>query len=268
MHRTPSPALRLGLGLASPFVLWLAGCASDGPRSGLPYPIDTTVIIRPDGTTASMRTPNGSDCIDLASGCVSPQTLCMSELARVDLVVDANENLIEYVCYPIEDNGSVIVATDANTVANSPGAVVVIPDQTVISGNVDLNGANTVVYGEVGESAIIDGDVRLSGQDTIARGVRITGDLELFGGGTAALFVIVEGNVIVTGNNAVLANSVVFGNVMYSGSGFDFVGNAVQNGLNATAPLATCADNQLFSDVNTDFALARATEITGPLVCP
>ncbi len=260
----------------SALCVMLSGCGDDPPpATNLPYAIDTTVVIHSDGTTEVFATPDGAGCIQLASECVPTQTLCGSDSARVDLVVDSAGNLVEHVCYPITDDG-VIIASDANVLANSPGEVVVIADDAQITGNIDLNGANTVVYGELDkngdgiadDSAVIDGDIRLSGNQTIARGVRIKGDLELFGADTAALFVIVEGNVMVTGSGALLANSVVFGNVNYSGQTFDFIGNAVGGTVMTSAAYTQCRDNVLFDDLNTNLLLERDAEVTGPYVCP
>lgn len=256
-------------------VLGLVAVGCGAPPTNLPYGIDTTILIYPDGTTDAVATPNGDGCLDLAGVCVQPQTLCGSNDARVDLVLDSSDNVVEHVCYPIDESG-VIVATDANTLANSPGEVVVIAEDAMISGNIFLNGDNTVVYGELDrdgngvadDASTIVGDLSLNGADTIARGVRITGNLTLSGANTAALFVIVEGDVNVPGNGALLANSVVFGNVHYTGSNFDFVGNAVAGTVNATAAFGLCGDDVLFTDANQNLLLERPGELTGDYICP
>ena len=175
--------------------------------------------------------------------------------------------VVSVICYPVS-GGPVSSADDkppsGRTFAN--GETVVVGDGTDVSGDVDVDSNNVTVWGDSPATSVIDGNLTISKNDGIVRGVRIKGDVTINGNNAAVLLSVIEGNVTINGNNNVIASCDVYGTITFSGKNGAIVSNRVVGGISAGESKAGCHDNIALTDPDNDKTF-DAGEAGGPIGC-
>lgn len=237
------------------------GCGgSDAPPpNDTPYTSDpnkTTVI---GGAGGTYTTPQGNDCITLASGeCVKPQTEC-KQGERADVIVDSKGKVVEIVCYPasatptpVDSSGNVELGKENKGVVSIDGAV----DGIDVAGNVDSSGNNVVVYGQGADVSVIGGNVDADGNNFSMRGVTVKKTVTISGNNATLVLCVIEGDVIVKGNNTVIADCSIKGKVKIEGNNTILVGNEIGGGIDLTDTKNTvCDGNVAWNDANANGVL-------------
>ena len=253
--------------------LVVAGCG--GGDSGtttddtFPYkPGETTVIGQSDSPT-EFTAPAGAGCLKDESGACVDLTKQCGDDAKVDVVVDKQGVVVSVICYPVSErpvstadekppsgrtfgNNEVVVLDDVN-------------DGDDLSGDVDIDSNNVTIWGESPATSVIGGNLTVSKNDGIVRGVRIRGNVTLSGNNAALLLCVVEGNVTLSGNNNVLASCDVYGTITVTGKNGAVVSNRVAGGI-TTGDKTACHDNISLTDKDGDKTF-DAGEAGDPITC-
>lgn len=261
--------LRISLAL-SLITLLLASCGDEDTAGAvdLPYDGDQTVILGGSNDGQVVSTPDGSDCIEVTGGCVKPQDTCGAN-ARADVVVDADGNLVEVVCYPTDLDESQIQDTNDNFKPDDSNIVIFLDQDGAglnLDGNIDLKGNNVVVYGSGDDKSIIDGNLKLIGQNITVRGVRVTGNLDVDGANATILLTTVQGNLHLKTSGNLVSHSAVLGNVQVDQGDNELHHNLAASDWNIKASV-TCSDNTAFVDANENLTFDDG-EAGDPLMCP
>lgn len=251
----------------------LAACSSDSKdRSNeYPYDPDETTIIGAGAGPETVATPDGSDCVQVAEfTCVSPQQDCNGDAATADVVVDADGNVVDTICYPSEGATVENVSAEAVPVEKTQNNSVVVldglDDGADIEGNLSVDANNVVIWGEDPDVSIIDGDVDITKNNAIIRGIRITGDVTIDFNNANFVFCVIEGNLTINGNNDTIAGCDVWGDITINGENAVLVSNRVADAGPHAAQGLICNDNTSFVDENED-GVIDDDELGDEVVC-
>ena len=250
----------------------LAACGGDKKdrANEYPYDPDETTIIGAGTGPEVVETPDGSDCVRVNEfTCVSPQDECGDD-ATTDVVVDADGNVVDTICYPNE--GATVETISAETVPvqkTQNNSVVVLDgldDGVDIEGDLSVDANNVVIWGEDPDVSIIDGDVDITKNNAIIRGVRITGDVTIDYNNAHFLLCVIEGDLTINGNNDTIAGCEVWGSVAINGENAVLVSNLLADAGPYAAQGLVCNDNTSFVDENED-GVIDDDELGDEVVC-
>lgn len=252
--------------------LALAGCgggdSSTEPDDAHPYQPGNTTVIGQGDTPQEFDTTAGAGCLkDASDQCVDLSKRCGPD-DKVDVVVDKKGVVVSVVCYPTGGpvSSSSSKPPSGRTFANNE--VVVLDDADDgddLVGDVDIDSNNVTVWGDSPATAVVGGNLTISKNNGIVRGVRIKGNVTINGNNGAVLLSVIEGDVTITGNNNVLASCDVYGKVIYKGKNGGVVSNRVASGIDVDGGTA-CSDNVTLLDPDGDKAFDEG-ESGEPLSC-
>lgn len=229
-----------------------AGCGSGDDGLALPYMPNETMIIGPEGTDVE-GTPSGDDCIQVVDGeCVQPQDEC-GDGAYADVLLDSDGEVIETVCLPIEPDTVLVEVEDG--VATVPDNEAVVDLGYGFDGDVRVEGTGGVLYGDSPDETVIDGNLELRGSETLVRGVTVTGDVDFKGNAAEFYYCVVHGDVVLTGNSNLVSNCVIFGSILGSGNEDELISNYVTGEIRVGGEARECRDNHRFEDADEDGVL-------------
>jgi hypothetical protein len=245
---------------------WIAACSqADSGPAPLPYPLGQALVIGSgeDGTLAVVD--DGCDSAE----CVAVREQCGSQ-AYADVLLDADGEVADVICLRSDVKVTEVgtEAIEGATVDN--GTLLVLDgeeDGLDVTGDVVLSGNEAIVHGASAETALIGGNLILSGNGGIVREVTVQGDVIVDGNDAQLALVVVEGNLTIRGNNASLAEAVVFGELRIQGNDAVLVENQVQGEAALEGKNLTCNGNVVFADADAD-GVAEDTEVGAELVCP
>jgi len=251
----------------------LGGCGDDSSAqtetaSAYPYKPGETSVVGQE-SPKEFASPTGAGCLKDTSGACVDLTKSCGPTDKVDVVVDKSGVVIDVICYPTSQapvSSAESRPPTGRTYANHE--VVVLDDAddgADIKGDVDIDSNGVTLWGNGPAVSLIEGNVTVSKNDGIVRGVRIKGNVTLSGNNVTLLLCVVEGDVTITGNNNVLASCDVHGKVTVSGQNDAAVNNRIQGGIEGKGNL-TCDNNVSFSDKNKDLVI-DAGEVGAPLTC-
>lgn len=201
-------------------------------------------------------TPTGAGCLKDDKGkCVDLAASCPAD-SKVDVVVNKDGVVVDVICYP---TGQVPVSSPEKDPPGdrtySNGQVVVLDgtdDGDDIKGNVDVDSNNVTIWGEGPDVSVIGGNLDITKNDGVVRGVRIKGNVTITGNNVTLLLCVVEGDVTINGNNNVLASCDVYGKVIVAGQNDAVVNNRIQGALTDNGSGLTCDNNISFTDKDSD----------------
>lgn len=256
--------------LAVAVALVLVGCGGDSSTdsapvantSPYPYTPGQTSVVGAGATPGSGTKPTeaatltGAGCLKDDKGkCVDLAASCPAD-SKVDVVVNKAGVVVDVICYP---TGQVPVSSPEKDPPGdrtySNGQVVVLDgadDGDDIKGNVGVDSNNVTIWGEGPDVSVIGGNLDVTKNDGVVRGVRIKGNVTITGNNVTLLLCVVEGNVTISGNNNVLASCDVHGNVIVSGQNDAVVNNRIQGTLSDSGSGLTCDNNISFTDKDGD----------------
>lgn len=245
------------------------GCGSESPKRAVPWAEQRTLVIDASRNPVEVEPVSGTACLMYEGECLKPHEQCGEEGA--DILLDADGNLLDYVCYPGESTLTVeeIEAREGDVAQNENNAVIVLDDEddgADIDGDLSIDANNVVLYAEDPTTAIVSGSVTVDGNNILVRGVGIEGDLTVVKNDVTIALSIVHGNVVIQGNNVALLASDVLGNVTVTGNNLRLLGSHIAGTLSITGNGAECRDNLTAIDTNGDGVFAE-TELGAPLLC-
>ena len=248
------------------------GCGSDqhvDPGPANPWGNDVSVV-GPDGKVTDYEAPAGGGCVQVSPTSCVPADRCGPGVPA-DVVLDEGGNVIDVVCYPtkLTLTPEQIAAQQGNVAQNQNGAVIVldnVADGVDLDGNLSMDANKVILYGGGPDVSVISGDVTVDGNNTIVRGVRVEGNLEVLLNDAVVVFCAIQGNVHIVGNNTRLSGCDVFGSVTIEGNNTILSGNHIQGSVVNTGLNNTCQGNSSFVDLNQDFVV-DAAEVGAPIGC-
>jgi len=249
-----------------------SACGDDGDattaNSDYPYDEDQTVVIG-GGSETPVATPDGDACIDPDETCIRPQDSCGDD-GTADVIVDADGNVVDVICYPTSGAPIETIPADAVPVEKTQnGSVVVLDaadDGADIEGDLSVDANNVVLYGEGPDVAVLGGDLAITKNTTTVRGLRIQGDVNITANNANFVFCVIEGNLTITGNNTTIAGCEVWGDVSISGQNTVLVANRLSDPGPFAAQGLVCNDNTSFVDADTDGVISDA-ELGAAIEC-
>lgn len=252
-----------------PFHLSACGEADDPVVSRTPYDTDETVVIGDPEGPKTVATPDGDDCAQVGAACVTPQDEC-GDQGTADVIVDANGNVLDVICYGQEVTVDEIPIDQVDSVTAGNNTVVVLDgedDGLDVTGDLIVEGNNAIVYGEGPDTSVIGGDLILEKNNAIVRGVRVQGDVVIDKNNTKMVFCVIEGDLTIAENNTTIAECDVYGTVTVSHNNTVLVSNRF-NGTDTIRGKSNteCSGNIRFDDANEDFAI-QDEELGGPVTC-
>src|SRR6185295_17309607 len=127
------------------------------------------------------------------------------EDAATDVILGRHGEVLTTLCYPTDGWDVTVVGDDpVSTPPLGNKTVVVIDgkdDGVDITGDVDIKGNNSIIWGEGPDVSVIGGDVHIDKNNAIVRGVRIKGDATITKNNAALVDCVIEGDLTVTKNN-------------------------------------------------------------------
>lgn len=278
----------------------LIACGSSH-KSNFPYDADMTNVIGGSdtggGTSSGIKGSDGGAGFDNASGpvgvtpvstvttstgegCTEPDSVCQAAQdaaqqacgkdAATDVILGRHGQVLTTLCYPT-DGWDVTVLGDepVTTPPLDNNTVVVIDgkdDGVDITGDVDIKGNNSIIWGEGPDVSVIGGNVNIDKNNAIVRGVRIKGDATITKNNAALVDCVIEGDLNVTLNNISVALCEIWGKVNIQGNNAYFVSNLVAGDQMVSGKNIQCNDNHSFTDTNGDHVVA-ADEVLAPIDC-
>ncbi|MDB4972003.1 MAG: hypothetical protein JWN48_344 [Myxococcaceae bacterium] len=245
-------------------------CGSDSSATGLtPWSDQRTQVVAHDGTVTKVAPVSGGECVDWQAACLKPADQCGSKAS--DIVVDNQGKLIDYLCYPADQNLTVdeLEAKGGSIPQRENNSVLVfdnLDDGADLTGNVSIDANNVILYGDSPNTAVLDGSLTLDGNNGFVRGIRIQGDVTIAKNNAVLAFCVIEGNLTISGNNAKLLGCDVYGKVTITGNGTKLYANHFVQPLAATGKNTDCKDNTAAHDTNANFIL-EPNELGAPILC-
>jgi hypothetical protein len=235
-----------------------------------PYDDGKTVVIGGKGGPSTFDSGQGAQCIDVGNGvCISAQKEC-GDGKKADVIVNGKGEVIDIVCYPSNtheevdiDNGP--IKNDKNDNKN----VYLLDnkdDGVDVTGDVEINGNNVVVFGYGPDVSVIGGNLSIPKNDSIVRGVRVKGNVKVTGNNVKIVFCAIEGTLTIEGNNATIAGCDLFGDIKLVGQNAVFVYNRIQKFKELSGNGLVCNDNTQFEDKDKNNLVSTA-ELGGPVAC-
>ncbi len=235
-------------------IVVIAGCSNDSGTAGWDvkegagdqqeYGDPGVVVISPGAGTETIIGGRGDGCVELRGDvCVDPgevrEEYCDDPDAQADVIVDRDGKVIDVICYPPRDEGTTIdeVAVSADGSAEVPqsasGAVIIFDDETdgePIEGDVRLSAERVSLFGNGVDVTILDGNLVVESNNSVARGFTVTGNLTFTenSNNSSVVFCSVHGNLVVPSNGVTIANCAVYGDVDVSGNGAKLINIGVQ----------------------------------------
>lgn len=254
-------------------VLALTACGgADAPESQASGPWgDDITVISPDGTELDYAAPKGDGCISgEGPECITATPECGAGVPA-DVIIDNEGKVIDVVCYPTEGvlTAEQIESQQGIVAQNQNGAVLVlgdVADGVDFTGNLDVDANRFVIYGSGPDVSVVSGDLNVEGNNSIVRGIRVQGDLNIMLNDSALVFCVVEGDVHITGNNTHLSGCDIFGSVQIEGNNNVLNGNRIHGNLENRGKNTECANNTAFSDSNQD-GIINPAELESTLDC-
>jgi hypothetical protein len=220
-------------------------------------------------------TSTGDSCDTAACNAVVER--CGAE-SFADVVLDENSEVLDVLCYKPNVTVREIGVDEVATVSAGNNTVLVFDgedDGIDVTGDVVLEGNNTVIYGEGAALSVIGGTLAVEKNNAIIRGVRINGDVNITKNNTKLAFCQIDGDLTITGNNTTVAECVVFGEVHIEGNNTVLVQNELANASTVLGKNTSCNANVIFDDANGDLVVddselgdAVACERNGALTEP
>jgi hypothetical protein len=243
----------------------LAGCGAESSEVvATPYrPGEATLVgEQAGGELTQLDTAcEELDCSEVESRC--------GDRAAADLIVDADGNVVDVICYKQEVNVDVAEVDVIQSAEAGNNTVLVlddVDDGLDVEGDVTISGNNAIIYGSGPDTSVIGGTVDIQKNNAVVRGVRILEDVTITKNNAQLAFCVIEGDLIITGNNATLAECVVFGKVTLKGQNTVLVQNHFTQDTVSGFNL-TCNGNQVFEDQDDDFTLDEADLLGREAVC-
>jgi hypothetical protein len=249
--------------------LLTAGCGAEAHDPKVPWSDQRTQILTPDGQVKELAPASGTECLEHEGECLKPQEKC--GLEAVDIVLDSDGKVLDYLCYPGESTLAVeeLEANDGDLAQHENNTVIVLDehdDGADIDGDVSVDANNVVIYGDSAETAQIAGSLTLDGNNALVRGVRIQGDVTIVKNNATLAFCVIEGNLTITGNDTRLLGCDVLGQLNVTGNNTKIYGNRIVGPLASTGKNTDCTDNFSAADGNGDRIIA-ASEVGAALSC-
>jgi hypothetical protein len=250
----------------------LTGCGGESESdvgTKTPYDPNYTVVYGdPSGGGGEFRTPDGTDCIQVAGSCIRPQEAC-GDNGTADVIVDEQGNVLDTICYGQEVTVDAVPIDVVDTATAGNNTVLVIDgadDGDDVTGDVVIEGNNAIVYGEGPDTSIIGGSLDIQKNNAIIRGVRIRGDVTIDKNDTKMVYCVIEGDLTIAMNNTTIADCEVWGTVTIGMNNSVLAQNRFNGIDSVSAANAQCVGNERFDDLNMDFVVTD-DEVTGPVVC-
>lgn len=256
----------------------------EGDGAGTGYGSDTVVVATPGDPDSSVIVTGDPDrCVDIGADCIDLDKAkddfggkyCDEAGSQADVVVVEGE-VVDVICYPPADEGTDIreAETDENGTVQVPqtesGSVVTFPAETdgaPIEGDIEIDAERTTIFGNGPDNTIIDGDLKLTSNNSRVRGLAVTGNVE-FGensNNSAISYCRIEDDLKVESNGFKAVNCQVFGDVEVTGNNAILTNIGVQ-GEWTVADGTVCNGCYSFEDANEDF-LVQAGEIGDEIQC-
>lgn len=229
---------------------WLCACAESEPQGVTPYRLGQALVIGESegGELTSVNAACDTDA------CNAVRERCGSD-AYADVVLDDSGNVADVLCFrgnlKVEEIGLDTVGS-ARAGNNTVLVFDAEDDGDDVTGDVVLEGNNSVVYGKGADVSVIGGSLSIVKNNAIVRGVSIAGDLVIDKNNAQLSFTEIHGDLTIAGNNTTLAECVVHGQVRISGNNTVLVRNQFASTGAITGKNLTCNDNVRF--VATDAA--------------
>lgn len=231
------------------------GC---GGETETPWEPDTARVINSDGTTEELGWSD--DCVEIESGECIPVAEYCGDGNAADVYLDADGNVIETVCYPTGEETPVVdLVTDGEIPQNENGAILVVSgdaDSPAYEGDLSLDSNKLTLYGEDPATAVIDGNLKVDGNNALISGVTITGNLVVAKNDATISGCVVEGNLVIDGNNTVVVGCHVKGNIEVHGQNTSLSLNSVDGNIEDGGSGTECTDNYRGDSLETGEALA------------
>jgi len=185
------------------------------------------------------------------------------------VVLDDNGDVVRVVCYPDPDAVQVIDTEDDNIKDVMPGAIILLDnraDGDDVDGNVEPEADDVTIAGYGPDVSVINGNIKLIGDNGVVTGVRVRGNLNVEGDGATILDCVVEGNLHIKDEGALVQNCVIFGDTQTDDHTAQLYDNHAQKNWNVNERVE-CENNFGFTDANENFIL-EPEEIGELLPCP
>lgn len=264
------------------FLAFVALCAACGEETQLyqqpyqEYEDETITVIGGDDAVPVATGTTEDDCLQISDDTCTPISregqYCKTDSGPVDIIVVDGE-VKEVICYEDVDGAPTEVldseAGDVEIAQEENGTVVTFDPSTdgvPIEGDILVDGNDVTLYGNGPDKTIIDGNLRITGNNARIRGVRVTGNVIIDLNTASFVLGVVEGNLEIRFNNCLAAENDVFGNLVNDGNNTILVGNDVGGGLEGSGLGASCQDNRSFDDANMDF-IVTDDEVGDPIEC-
>ena len=227
---------------------WLCACAGSDPQGSTPYRLGQALVI---GESEGGELTTVDAACD-TEACAAVRERCGDE-AYADVVLDESGNVADVLCFrgnlKVEELG--VDTVDSARAGNNTVLVLDAEDDgDDVTGDVVLEGNNSVVYGKGADVSVIGGSLLIEKNNAIVRGVSIAGDLVIDKNNAQLSFTEIHGDLTIAGNNTTLAECVVHGQVRITGNNTVLV----QNQLAATGAISgknlTCNDNVRFVEAD------------------
>jgi hypothetical protein len=239
-------------------------CGGNDPAPITPWRPEETHVVGAEGDAKEFPNPDSCDY----GACETVVEECGKDGAA-DVVVDAQGNRLDIICYGQNVVVSPVPAAPVGSVDAGNNTVVVIDgaaDGVDVTGDVVISGNNAIVYGEGPDVSVIGGTLAIEKNNAKIRGVRIQGDVVIDKNDTKMLFCVIEGNLEIYGNNTTIAGCDVYGSVTVTGNNTVLVQNRIAGEDGIVGKNLTCVDNVRFDDANDDLHVDDA-ELGAPLAC-
>lgn len=250
------------------FSVWVlsgvAACGSSEPEADVPYRLGQAMVI---GDTKGGELEEVDDSCDTAE-CEAVVERC-GPRSFADVVLDEDSEVLDVLCY--KPNVTVVeIGVDAVDTASAGNNTVLVldavDDGADVTGDVVLEGNNTIVYGEGAGLSVIGGDLAIDKNNAIVRGVRINGDVTITKNNAKLAFCQIDGDLTIVGNNTTLAECVIHGEIRIEGNNTVLVQNQVADDSPVLGKTQRCNGNVSFVDENEDLIVDEA-ELGAGLVC-
>ncbi len=251
-------------------LLRCGGADTAAAQPSAPWGDDVTVI-GPDGAETDYSVPQGSTCISTeGGGCITTQERC-GQGVPADVVVDAQGNVVDVVCYPTSGTltPEQLESLQGNLAQNQNGSVVVldaVSDGVDLNGNLAIDANKVVIYGYGPDVSVTSGDLTVDGNNTIVRGIRVLGNVDVLKNDSVLVYCVIEGDVRIVGNNTHLSGCDIFGSVRIEGNNSVLNGNRIQGTVENVGTNSSCTNNLTFGDLNADH-MVQPGELGTPISC-
>jgi len=220
--------------------------------SGCSTPEEFVTVFQPDQEPIVHELPRDG-CYEVnATACIDPVKTC-GAYASMHVYIGTDGTLQEQICLPpqaelnqslelsggseapeIEDHDNVKVLGDA--------------ERPALEGDLEISAGYVLLAGDEPETAVIDGELRVSGYKDVVIGVTVTGDLDVETAENAFSNCVVEGRVTLMGDDTQLAGCEFFGDVRLTGIRSRLTQNIFHGKVFFLGNKYECAENWTVND--------------------